>query len=336
MRRLRRAFTLIELLVVIAIIAVLIALLLPAVQAAREAARRMQCVNNLKQIGLGMHNYISSNNTFPPGIRGCCWGTWNVFLLPFVEQTSLYNCWNSYGNSEVTALDSNFRYGGAVNITVTSTRVNAYYCPTDGGNQTLAGVTALGLSVTSQNYVVNFGNTTILQDVITLGGVTVNFMGAPFSDIGAPDAISVTYKGTGTPEPTAGFESITDGTSNTMFTSETVVGQPQTPGSVYDHRGFTWWGFGAMYTAWLAPNSTLPDNLQSATYCVYPFMQNPPCAGASSLSLMWQAARSRHPGGVNTGMCDGSVKFIKNSINLSTWSALSTTKGGEVISADAF
>jgi prepilin-type N-terminal cleavage/methylation domain-containing protein/prepilin-type processing-associated H-X9-DG protein len=336
MRQVHRGFTLIELLVVIAIIAVLIALLLPAVQAAREAARRAQCVNNLKQIGLGMHNYISSNGTFPPGIRGCCWGTWCVSLLPFVEQQALFNAWNSYGNSEFTALDSNFRYGGVVNITVSASRVNAYYCPSDGGNQTLAGVMALGMSVTSQNYVVNFGNTTILQDPITLGGVTVNFMGAPFSDIGAPDDISITYLGTGTPEPTSGFESIIDGTSNTMFTSETVVGQPQTPGSVYDHRGFTWWGFGAMYTGWLAPNSTQPDALQSSTYCVYPFQQNPPCVGASSLTMMWQAARSRHPGGVNVGMCDGSVKFMKNSVSLNTWRALSTTKGGELISADAY
>ena len=99
MRIRRRAFTLIELLVVIAIIAVLIALLLPAVQAAREAARRSQCTNNLKQIGLAMHNYESANGSFPPGEKGCCWGTWHVFILPFVEQSTLYNAWNSYGSN---------------------------------------------------------------------------------------------------------------------------------------------------------------------------------------------------------------------------------------------
>lgn len=87
----RSGFTLIELLVVIAIIAVLIALLLPAVQAAREAARRSQCINNLKQIGLGMHNYESANGSFPPGEKGCCWGTWHVFILGYIEQTTLYN-----------------------------------------------------------------------------------------------------------------------------------------------------------------------------------------------------------------------------------------------------
>jgi prepilin-type N-terminal cleavage/methylation domain-containing protein len=141
MRKIRRGFTLIELLVVIAIIAVLIALLLPAVQAAREAARRAQCVNNLKQIGLGMHNYISANSTFPPGIKACCWGTWLVFVLPYIEQQPLFNSWNTYGSTLVGGgpLDGDFRYAGAVNITVSSSRVNTYYCPTDGGNQTLRG-----------------------------------------------------------------------------------------------------------------------------------------------------------------------------------------------------
>src|SRR3954453_8837159 len=98
MRR-ERGFTLIELLVVIAITAVLLALLLPAAQAAREAARRAQCVNNLKQIGLGVLNYESANGSFPPGEKGCCWGTWGVFILPFIEQQALFNAWNSVGNN---------------------------------------------------------------------------------------------------------------------------------------------------------------------------------------------------------------------------------------------
>jgi prepilin-type N-terminal cleavage/methylation domain-containing protein/prepilin-type processing-associated H-X9-DG protein len=338
MWKIHRGFTLIELLVVIAIIAVLIALLLPAVQSAREAARRAQCVNNLKQIGLGMHNYISANSTFPPGAKGCCWGTWLVFILPYIEQQPLFNSWNSYGNSFVLGgpLDGPFRYGGVVNITVTSSRVNTYYCPTDGGNQALQGISTLGMQVTSQNYLVNFGNTTILQTPITVGSVTYNFLGAPFSDVGSPDAVSASFKGTGTPEPTVGFQSIPDGTSNTMFTSEVVVGQPQAAGSHYDLRGFSWWGFAPMFTGWLAPNSTLPDSMQSSGYCSYPFQMNPPCTQASSLLLMWQAARSRHPGGVNVGMGDGSVRFIKNTISLNIWSALSSAQGGEVISSDAY
>src|SRR6267143_242800 len=110
----RRGFTLIELLVVIAIIAVLIALLLPAVQAARDAARRPQCVNNLKQIGLGMMNYESTNGSLPPGEKGCCWGTWGVFILPYIEQTQLYNAWNTYGSNVPSGgvADSYLRYAG--------------------------------------------------------------------------------------------------------------------------------------------------------------------------------------------------------------------------------
>src|SRR5277367_746607 len=95
----RRGFTLIELLVVIAIIAVLIALLLPAVQSAREAARRIQCVNNLKQLGLAMHNYQSAINTLPQGMNGDAWGTWLNAILPYVEQQNLFSAWNSYGNN---------------------------------------------------------------------------------------------------------------------------------------------------------------------------------------------------------------------------------------------
>src|SRR4051812_39855100 len=99
MRSSRRGFTLIELLVVIAIIAVLISLLLPAVQAAREAARRSQCINNLKQIGLSMHNYESSNSSLLYGQKGCCWGTWLLPILPGIEQQSLYNAWNFTGDA---------------------------------------------------------------------------------------------------------------------------------------------------------------------------------------------------------------------------------------------
>ena len=109
----KRGFTLIELLVVIAIIAVLIALLLPAVQAAREAARRAQCVNNLKQIGLAMHGYHDVENVLPPGKKGCCWGTWLVFVLPYLEQQPLYNAWNSNGTQRARDADE-LRRGSAL------------------------------------------------------------------------------------------------------------------------------------------------------------------------------------------------------------------------------
>ena len=115
-----RGFTLIELLVVIAIIAVLIALLLPAVQAAREAARRSQCVNNLKQIGLAMHNYHDVNGSLPPGVKSCCWGTWLVFVLPQIEQQSMFNAWNFGGDYLYYQgqYDAPLRYAGVARAVV--------------------------------------------------------------------------------------------------------------------------------------------------------------------------------------------------------------------------
>jgi prepilin-type N-terminal cleavage/methylation domain-containing protein/prepilin-type processing-associated H-X9-DG protein len=327
----RRGFTLIELLVVIAIIAVLIALLLPAVQAAREAARRAQCVNNLKQIGIGMHNYVSAMGSLPPGVKGCCHGSWQVFLLSWVEQQNLYNAYNFLGNNYVSGsvYDNILRYGGVCNTTVTRSNVNVYKCPSDGNNMT---PTSSNL-ITSQNYVVNFGNTDLDQNTPYFG---VTFLGAPFSDIGAPNPDQNSVQNgnvmTSIVNGTTGFQAITDGLSNTLMTSEVIVGQGG------DLRGFGWWSNGAIFSAWGTPNTSVLDILPSAGYCVRSIASNPPCDpnGQSSTSGLIISARSRHPGGVNAGMCDGSVRFVKNSISLITWRALSTTRGGEVISSDSF
>jgi len=342
-------FTLIELLVVIAIIAVLIALLLPAVQAAREAARRAQCVNNLKQIGLGMHNYESSNGAFPQGTRGCCWGTWLIPLLPFVEQQALFNAWNSAGNnSGEPGYDADtFRYAGPGNITVTSTRVNAYMCPSDGNNTSTTGIgVALDTGthmVTSQNYVVNFGNITMQQGSYDGGsfvpyfvdnGIRYDFLGAPFSDVGAPLPDIAAGTGQGSTGGIVRISSITDGLSNTMMVSETVVG---VTGANYDLRGFSHWAYGATFSGFLSPNSSKPDLMQAAGYCAYDanFRTNPPCiAGPDNMVIT--AARSKHSGGVNVAFCDGSVRFIKNSVSQPTYMALSSSRGGEVISSDSY
>ncbi|SIO40836.1 prepilin-type N-terminal cleavage/methylation domain-containing protein/prepilin-type processing-associated H-X9-DG domain-containing protein [Singulisphaera sp. GP187] len=339
----RRGFTLIELLVVIAIIAVLIALLLPAVQAAREAARRAQCINNMKQIGLACMNYESTTEVLPPGIKGSIWGTWMVFVLPYAEQQALYNSWNFLGNNTNTY--SGITYGSAFNITVSTSRLNTFTCPSDIPNAPITQTYNIGgktsWPITSHNYAANFGNLFVFQNQTgTSGTATVPYLGAPFSDIGSPLAtlVSITLAA-----PIGGYvdvrlSSITDGLSNTMLASEVIQGQG-TGGQYnakFDLRGFAWWYGGATFETWLAPNSTLPDQMESGSYCVYPYPNNPPCIAAPSVLYITNAARSRHPGGVNTVMSDGSVKFVKNTINLATWRALSTTQGGEVISADAY
>ena len=141
-----------------------------------------------------MHTYHDQMGSLPPGMKGCCWGTWLVFVLPQLEQTPMYNAWNSYGNDRFSAADGDFRYGGAANLTVTRSRISTYYCPSDPNNQNLVG--GSGWPVTSQNYVVNFGNSIVDQTPFYLfNGVKQPFLGAPFTDMGSPDVDIAGYTG---------------------------------------------------------------------------------------------------------------------------------------------
>jgi prepilin-type N-terminal cleavage/methylation domain-containing protein/prepilin-type processing-associated H-X9-DG protein len=340
-----RGFTLIELLVVIAIIAVLIALLLPAVQAAREAARRSQCVNNLKQIGLAMMNYESTNGSLAPGTKGCCWGSWIAFVLPYLEQTAGYNAYNFVAGyfpsgSSMSLNDPGggtlLRYSGKCNATAVQARINTMLCPSDSA-------TSGELNIPSHNYSLNWGNTVFGQYSLPLGcttNCTVAFAGAPFSDIYPCNASSggaCTVGNTVSQSGTMPLASITDGTSNTMMAAEIIQGQDK--GSALDLRGFTWWAYSTGFTAYLTPNSTTKELMPSG-YCQYPYGTNPPCSsasyGAAGNMSSYLAARSRHPGGVNSVFLDGSVRFIKNSINAYTWRSLSSSKGSEVIDASSY
>jgi prepilin-type N-terminal cleavage/methylation domain-containing protein len=293
-KRRNRGFTLIELLVVIAIIAVLIALLLPAVQQAREAARRSSCKSNLKQLGVAMHNYHDTQGALPTGRHGCCWGTWQVAILPFIEQGNMFKLYrNSGGNG------TGPRYSSSPNTTnVCNKRITVLSCPSDTPNRPFG-------NLTNHNYAVNFGNTGYGQQS-SLNGVL--FQGAPFAN-------KVAFK----------FKSITDGTSNTLFVAEVQQGQGR------DLRGFSWWGDASEFTTYLGPNSTLPDRIYTSYYCNSIPKAGLPCAAAAGSNPTMFASRSKHTGGVQVVLGDGSARFVSNNINLSTWRALSTTQGGEVI-----
>ncbi len=324
MRPRQSGFTLIELLVAMAIISVLIAIFLPAVQSAREAARRSQCVSNLKQISLAMHQYHLGNSVLPPGKKGCCWGTWLIYTLPYVEQQPLFNAWNSCGINTPdapTSYDLDLRYFGVANQTVTSNFISVYLCPSDQTNAPITATTGdRTYACTSHNYVVNFGNTLVSQN--DFQGIV--FGGAPFVDIGSPVG---DHDQPG--RPSVGFSAITDGLSNTLLVSEAIVGQGQ------DLRGFSWWGDAATFETFVAPNSSFPDVIFSPFYCINR-SPNPPCVGATTSLPDNYAARSRHSAGVNASLGDGSVRFIKNAIDIRVWRAMSTIRGGEVATANEY
>ena len=208
MRHHRRGFTLVELLVVIAIIGILVSLLLPAVQSARAAARRTQCINNLKQVGIAMHNYHSATQSLPVGGFGCCWGTWQAVILPYLEENTLaalYTFDHMYGNN------GSFRYSGSENTDVTTRRLPHFTCPEDAPQT--------HWNITCHNYVVNYGNTTGAQHP-EYNGVT--FYEAPFHIIWGPDDNRF-----GT------FAKITDGSSHTLMASEQIQGGGNGPTGFY-------------------------------------------------------------------------------------------------------
>lgn len=291
----KRGFTLIELLVVIAIIAILIALLLPAVQQAREAARRSQCRNNLKQIGLGMQNYHDNYKCFPVGQFSCCWGTWIVGTLPYIDQEPLFKKWYARNMYDLPA--GGYRYSDAPNRPVVSTRIPALTCPSDRPNTPIA-------TITSHNYAVNHGNTHYTQG--TYNGVT--FGGAPFI-----------YQ-----SRSASMSDLKDGTSSTLMVAEVLQGT----GS--DLRGFSWWGDASNFTAHYPPNTAIPDRIYTAGYCVNSPIDNLPCAVSTATDPTRFSARSRHPGGVQVVFCDGAARFLTQNIDLQLWRALSTSRGREV------
>jgi prepilin-type N-terminal cleavage/methylation domain-containing protein/prepilin-type processing-associated H-X9-DG protein len=312
----RRGFTLIELLVVIAIIAVLIGLLLPAVQKVREAASRMSCTNNLKQLGLAFHNYEGANKVFPQGRNQYP----NVVsaparLLAYVEQTSLQQLVNHDG----TLADPQ-------NVKASKTRVSLFICPSDPASGKVEGMTDFGT-----NYVACNGT-----------GVAVDASGNITGYLKIPDGNGIFAQ---TPVRPA---DVRDGLSNTATFSESTIGSgaPPAKGTVpADPRLVVLEVAGGndptpsdcdgMNGTWAANRGGqwINGHYGNTLYNHY-YLPNPvgkwDCGNASHNKAL-STARSYHPGGVNLLLADGSVRFVNNSISLGTWRALATRAGGEVL-----
>lgn len=312
-------FTLVELLVVIAIIGILVALLLPAVQAAQKQ-HAAQCVNNLKQLGVAMQNYHDTYKQLPKGNVSCCWGTWQMSILPFIEQRQLRDMYQFIPKSYTAAHPNEYRYDSestAVtprvnNLTVVKTRIPTLTCPSDE-QQTDS------RDITFHNYVVNYGTTNHdgKDHLLASSPAYVKYLPGPF--IGNDDNTNPH------PKIEKTFKEISDGLSNTMLASETVQGQ------YGDYRGMTWWGWSAGFESRFGPNTSSPDTLQQSDYCKSE-EPNPPCISIYTVfNRFWAAARSRHPGGVNVAMCDGSVHFATDDVDLLAWRAVSTMQEEDLV-----
>lgn len=324
----RPGFTLVELLVVIAIIAMLVTLLLPAVNAAREAARRMQCSNNIRQLGLALHNYHGAHGEFPPGSIGRNPGHANtpydlsyavanglqrtpffVHIYPFLEESNIYDAYDFERSTISQATDPNspITKSLATMSCPSDTPQVGYAC--DGGNS----LDAKG------NYGLNWG--------------ALNFVAQASFVLNNAECKSAPAKCPAAPfhlEFGAKFSKITDGTSHTLCMME-MLQAPAPRGGPCDRRGRIWNDDTGTYQLMArdTPNSAAPDHSR----CVSQPQLNLPCVDDwSNPNNVYMISRSSHPGGVNVLLCDGSCHFVSEGIDLLTWQALSTMRGEEPVS----
>lgn len=350
----RQGFTLIELLVVIAIIGVLVALLLPAVQAAREAARRAQCTNNLKQIGLALHNYHSAHGVFPMGgsknMRQLpdiydMWTCWSgqAMILPFLEQKPLYDSinfnWAPIGFPGDPPI--------LINGTASNAVISAFLCPSDpktgsGGN--------------TNNYAACYGTTTIDPEGQSTG-LFAFYSTFPISSVTDGTSSTIAFSEARIGEGGAGFGAITPTASR--YSGNVVVAVTEAPGSrvpdANSNKAAVLTSLQNCATAF-QQGTTSKSALRGfrwsmglTGYTLFNTIQTPNeggyngCTFAGTLGNLTflnagfsYPGSSNHPGGVNVCMADGSVRFVKNSVARTVWWALGTKAGGEVISSDAY
>ena len=315
-RPIPRAFTLIELLVVIAIIAILIGLLLPAVQKVREAAARMKCSNNLKQLGLALHNYESTNQRFPYGWAQETGGPfsvqrpsdnawyhrrqcWYQEVLSYMEQSALRSQY------EADQTDYIFYIPQAIQAAV----VPSLVCPSDPSSP--------GKGAGGNNYQFQ-GNYAVVAGAITWAGSTPTQVDVTGTNVGG-----IFYQNSKTR-----MTDISDGTSNTLMATESVI-RGNGPASWGEIGGY--WGgapHGAFgFSTFEGPNTTVADQVYSCKSTTWP---QTPCVSLNGSAGRWNFARSKHSGGVNAAMGDASVRFVTNSVNRFAWQTMGTSADGLV------